>query len=74
MKILLSFSHPRVISNLIYFLSSVEHKKRFSKECIDNSFAFNGDQTFKLQNELKSIMYLKSSLEDLGIHASEVTW
>ncbi len=56
MKILSLFSHPHVISNLIYFLSSVEHKNIFSKECIGRSFACNGDQTFKLQNEFKSMM------------------
>jgi len=33
MKILSSFTHPQVVSNLYEFLSSVEHKRRYFEEC-----------------------------------------
>jgi len=33
MKILSSFTHPQVVSNLYEFLSSVEHKGRYFEEC-----------------------------------------
>jgi hypothetical protein len=30
---LLSFTHPKVVTNLYEFLSSVEHKGRYFEEC-----------------------------------------
>ncbi len=33
MKMLSSFTHPHVISNLYEFLSYVEHKRRYFEEC-----------------------------------------
>jgi len=33
MKNLSSFTHPQVVPNLYEFLSSVEHKRWWSKEC-----------------------------------------
>jgi len=33
MKIMLSFTHPQVVSTLYEFLSCAEHKRRYFEEC-----------------------------------------
>jgi len=37
MKILPSFIHPQVVANLLEFLSSAEHKRRYSEERLEIS-------------------------------------
>jgi len=42
MKILPSFTHPQVVSNLCEFIYSAEHKKRYFEEWKKNTMEVNG--------------------------------
>jgi len=55
MKILSSFTHPQVVSNLYEFLSSAEHKGRYFEELLEPMFSTINFHSRKQNKTMKVI-------------------